>query len=365
MGVKKMKNGKIEILRFAFSVVIMFFHIGVSVLGRTFTFEDKYTFFNSGYFGVEFFFVLSGFLMASFIYKQQYEPHNLGRETCAFVSKKILKILPLHLIAFCLAFIVICQANQYNFEEASYRFLDGLPNLLLIMRSGLPGEDVLTPEWYLCQMFLAMMLLYPLCRKYYKTFSKVVAPLVAVFVIGYLIQTTGSLLDSTYWLGSVSKSFARAVAELCAGVFVFEVCRYIKNLNFKKFDKLFLSVVEVVCWLAVFAFTFVIIDDAYAGHFLILLCIALCLSFSGVTYGAGCFNNKISSFLGSLSLPMYLLHPVAQKIVEVYFIEYSEVERITIFVVLTFVLCLLVKPFEIMLEKAIFKKIKQLKKSNN
>ncbi len=360
MGIRERKNGKIELLRFVFSVIVMLFHIGVTVFGRETTFSDNFTFFYNGSFGVEFFFALSGFLMASHIYRACNQPDNLSKETCVFVSKKVLRILPLHIIAFFVAFIVACVTDT-EYSGIGYRLLDGLPNMLLIMRSGLPEKDVLTPEWYICQLLFATMLLYPLCRKYYKIFSRIVAPMVAVLVIGYLLETTGSLMDSTYWLGLFSKSFARAVAEICAGVFAFELCRYINKLNFKKADRVFLTVVEVVCWVLVLVFTFTNIDDSYAGHFFIFLCVALCLAFSDVTYGKACYNNKACFFLGSLSLPIYILHPIAQKIVEVCYAQGSNALKVTVFVVFTLILCFVTKPLEKLLKEAIFSKLNQLK----
>ncbi len=363
MSSAKPRNGKVELLRFAFSFVVMFFHIGISIFGRNHVVAEKYTFFYNGYFGVEFFFVLSGFLMASFIYKQRNKIPDLGRETPVFILKKVKKILPLHIIAFVLAFVIMCIVRKYNIQQISYAFMYGIPNLFLVMRSGLMGKDVLTPEWYLCQMFLAMMVLYPLCRKYYRSFSRIVAPLIAVFLVGFLITNTGSLYDSSSWLGIASKSLFRAFAEICAGVFVFEVYRYVEKLNFKKGDKIFLSVVEILCWLSVFMFTFTTVRDRYAGQMLILLCIALCLSFSNATYGMKFFNNKVFYFLGSLSLPLYLLHPVAQRIVMAWCTNFSDAGKVAMFVVVTLALCLVITPLERKLGVAISQKINQLKKN--
>ena len=87
------KNGKIEFFRFVFSIYVVLFHIekgfsGLPKYGKTVDFS----FFAHGSISVEFFFLVSGFLMAKSIYKKistAEEPYKFtASEGLAFLKGK-------------------------------------------------------------------------------------------------------------------------------------------------------------------------------------------------------------------------------------------------------------------------------------
>lgn len=64
------KNGKIEFYRFIFCIAILLFHMQKYLLGEaSLTNGIHFALFPHGAMGVEFFFLLSGFLMAKSVYK--------------------------------------------------------------------------------------------------------------------------------------------------------------------------------------------------------------------------------------------------------------------------------------------------------
>lgn len=361
MIVKSARNGKIEFLRFAFCIVIMLFHIGDTVLGLSYRLAGNISLFSKGYFGVEFFFVVSGYLMAASAFKNQSNVISLGSDTFNFMQRKVMAILPYHLIVFAITFVGVCILEQYSFMDITKRFLSAIPNLLLISRSGLANTDILGVEWYISDMLIAMLVLYPLCRRYYDKFTKIVAPVLAVMIVGYLIKTTGTLSGSTAWSGLVAKTFLRAVSELCAGVFVFELCRNIKKLNFTKTDRAILTVVELCSYIAVGLFMLMAnIQGKFGGQFLIFTCVGVCLSFSGVTYGDSLFNNSFVYFLGSLSLPLYLCHSLTRRIAANCLGDMRSFYKIIVFFVLSFAMAFVLIPVEKGFRKIINKKMNRL-----
>lgn len=318
------KNGKIEFARFAFSVIVMLFHIYQSIGFKKYDYFGQLTFFKNGWFSVEFFFVVSGFLMAASAFKNQNSGNEISKETFTFMRKKILAILPYHLIVFTVSFIYLAFARRVDFYGFIKMFIEAIPNFLLIQRSGLTNRDVLGLEWYISDMLIAMFILYPFCKKYYERFSKTVAPVLSLLIAGYLIRTTGALNGTLDWSVIVSKTLLRAIAEICAGVFIFEVCRNLKTLNFSKKDKVALTILEVFAYIVVLGYIIGNFPAKYSGTVLIFVCIGVCLSFSDVTYGAKLFNNKIVYYLGSLSLPLYLCHSIVRVFGRFLFREYLD-----------------------------------------
>ncbi len=321
---KTAKNGKIEFARFAFSVIVMLFHICQSIGFKKYEYFGQPTFFKNGWFGVEFFFVVSGFLMAASAFKSQNQSSEKNDDTFSFMKKKILAILPYHLIVFTVSFVYLAFSKRVNFYGFIQLFIEAIPNFLLIQRSGLANKDVLGLEWYISDMLIAMFILYPFCKKYYERFSKTVAPVLSLLVVGYLIKTTGSLNGTLDWSVFVSKTLLRAIAEICAGVFVFEVCRSLKSLNLSKKDKICLTFLEVFAYLVVLGYVIGNFPANYAGTVLIFVCIAVCLSFSDITYGKKLFNNKVVYYLGALSLPLYLCHSIVRVFGRFLFREYLD-----------------------------------------
>ncbi len=305
-----LKNGKIEFARFAFSVIVMFFHVYQTIGFKSYDYFGQPTFFKNGWFGVEFFFVVSGYLMAASAFKKQNSQAELSKDTFSFMRKKIMAVLPYHLIVFIVSFIYLAIVKHVDFLGFVKLFVESIPNFLLVQRSGLTNRDVLGLEWYISDMLIAMLILYPLLRRFYNQFSKIVSPVLSLLIVGYLIKTTGALNGTLDWSVLVSKTLLRAIAEICAGVFVFEVCRDLKKLKFSKKDKVVLTVLEIFSYVMVIGFVAGNYPKSYAGTILIFVCIAVCLSFSDITYGKSIFNNKVVYYLGSLSLPLYLCHSI-------------------------------------------------------
>lgn len=360
MKTKVAKNGKIELARFVFAVIVMLFHIGFDVLPSDFRIWGNITFFRLGWFGVEFFFVVSGFLMASSAFKQQEKTQRLGKDTYNFLYKKLMAILPYHIIVFAVNYIFLLIVKTKSFKTFWAVFIEAIPNFFLIQRSGLKNLDVLGVEWYISDMLIAMLILYPLCVKYYERFTRTVAPVLAVLIIGYLTKTTGGLNGSTAWSVLFAKTLLRAVAEICAGVFVFEFCRNFKKLNFSKADKVFLTILEGFSYFMIVFFICYDFPRSYGGTFFIFVCLAVCLSFSDVTYGNKHFNNKVIYYLGSLSLPLYLCQTIMRSFAKFCARSMEPHFAIMIFFACTFAYALVVTPVAKKLMVAINKKAASL-----
>ena len=104
----KQRNATIELMRFLFASSIILFHIAGTLWDRKlilFSSEEfKLTFFRNGYIGVEFFFLVSGFLMAKSIYRRQsqacigkLQPEPVGVETTTPSPPNSMALTPSHL----------------------------------------------------------------------------------------------------------------------------------------------------------------------------------------------------------------------------------------------------------------------------
>ena len=317
-----MRNGKIEFLRFVFSVFVLLFHCGKYLLPPISYFKGLHlSLFGHGSIAVEFFFIVSGFLMAKSVYKRIGSPVGgkaLFTEYTAFMRKKYFSIFPMHCIAFVPAFVTAVLFYGFKGQQIFDYFLDSLPNLFLVEMTGLRFRDPNHFEWYISCMLLAMAVFYPLLRRFYHAFTRWFAPVFSLLLIGYLIKTTGSLSGVTAWTGICYKSFLRALSEIALGTCCFECSQSIAAKEYTKKQKILLTVAEWVLYALLFTFSVLTFPIKYEGLIPFILVIALSLSFSGQTGVPERWNKRAIYFLGKLSLPIYLCQITALYLVRTY-----------------------------------------------
>lgn len=311
------RNGKIEFFRFIFCIVVVLFHLNYVYFDNTLQFTDSINFFAHGCIGVEFFFLVTGWLFAKFCYTAQNKPVTLGKDTVHYVWHKWFSIFPSHLVAFIITFVATVFFAKLSLSGIIIRFINAIPNLFLVQRIGIYSSDIIGEEWYISVMLLVLAILYPLCRKYYEVFTRIIAPLAGILLAGYLYEKYGPLSNTSIWDGFFLKTQIRGFAEICLGAFAFEGSRYLARLHFSRFQKLFLSAIEYGCYVSVLLFTCSTASaKKYELYALYALLIAVCLSFSNVTYGTSLFQNKLCYLLGKLSLPIYLSQRFARIVIQ-------------------------------------------------
>lgn len=333
----KKRNGKIELFRFIFCLAIIGFHLNVDYWNGEKNLTEYISFFGQGRIGVEFFFAVSGYLLAAAVYKKiKYGNNNLGKETVQFIYHKWMAIFPFHIIVYLITFIVVIVCRKLNLFETIKVFIDSLPNLFLIQKTGIYSKNLIGVEWYISTMLLAMVILYPLCKRYYNQFSKIIAPIITIFLVGYMCHETGGLSRTADWTVVCAKVQLRAIAELCLGIFCFECCRYISKLNIRGCIKGVLTITEWGCYMAAFFFAISTLGRKYEPYALYALYIAVMLSFSKKTFSKGILDNKIVYFLGKISLPMYLIQNAIRELVQFCCIDIMRKNQIILIFILIF-----------------------------
>lgn len=308
-----MRVKSIELWRLAFSITIVLCH--ASVLPWNVYPEGGLRFSVSTQ-GVEFFFLLSGFLMAQSVSRANgkmlpQETVQLGTETFSFLIKKMKPIIPIYLFAaiFELAMHLLLRTNPP--EGLAYRLWDFL--FLRAAGLGYGRISAVGGGWYISAMFLSMWILYPLLRKFTDTFTFIVAPLVAVFLYGYFEIQHGHINFALHMKNGVCLGLLRAIAEMCNGVFCFGLCGQLKqHLSGKQYSwpvtaGEFLGIgTALVC-------TFIYKRNTTDFLILFLLSVGIICAFSGKSHTMrllAAIPQKWISNISVLSLCLYLNHYV-------------------------------------------------------
>lgn len=314
---KIQKNGSVEFLRFLFTSIIIFFHINldlwdqkkvVAVVG-----DVPVTFFNHGNIGVEFFFLVTGWLMAKTIYSRYMQPEK----TLHFVTRKARAIFPYYLFACALTPLVRIMTDRTL--SLSY-FIYRIPSLFFLQRVGI-GKPFIGCTWYLSSMLLALAVAYPLCRRFYKAYTLLIAPVLCAALLGAIIFFTGSLGDIDDWFIFTYKTNIRAFAEISMGTTAFEISRRMQGNVHSLVMRILLSLTALACLGLSLAYMCSEMEGSFglAVFYLLFILVVIVFSGEGMLCQAGLFSHPFFTYLGRISLPMYLTQTLLRRSVSWYF----------------------------------------------
>lgn len=299
------RNAKLDGLRLLYAFAVFIFH------SHYFHPEDYY--FRGGALAVEFFFIVSGYFMAVSIEKkyQRGVSEDLGQETWAFLGGKIRSFLP-ELLASLIIGVFWMQVvwQDHGIRLIVKRLLSQVWEPLLLYMAGFssPGRPINGADWYLSTMIIAMLILYPICRKYFSMSTHVIMPAIAIFVFGYFCRVYGKTSGVLKVTALGYKGMIRAFAGIALGVSCYPIITALKNREYTKKQRIFLTAAETLLYLGIFGYMFRYSKKQFDIICLLMITVAFCIT----CMEKGCldhlFSQKICGFLGKYSLLLYLSH---------------------------------------------------------
>lgn len=298
----KVRNGAIDFWKFVFSILVVQFHSSNLT-------EIKTTPFVGAAIAVEWFFLVSGYLMAASISRYREEDIVTGADSRKFMLHKIKGLCPEIFIAWGIGFVVqhIAKKNV-TLSSLVKDLMTGVWDMFFLRESGLEGFKANPAAWYISAMLLAMLVLVPLFFKNRDVFVNVWAPVLAIAALGYLSKNVGDLRGPTDWLGFCYKGWLRAVGELCMGVICWGICQRIKDLPFTRLAQMLLTVLELGCYLGVILWSYSHKGSQMDFVMLLLFAAGVIVTFSGHSLLSSFFNKPLIYFLGKISFSVYLSH---------------------------------------------------------
>ena len=344
---RRLRNGKIELLRFIFATTVLFFHARLAAWDHDVTLYKGLLLFPMGKLGVEFFFILSGFFMAKSI-ESDLNQHkfidsnsdSLSDDTFNYVKRRVRAVLPYH-VPFCLAALAIGVYNHFGNNLPKY-LINSILTLFFLNSTGLVmgSKGLIAPEWYLSSMFLTLLLLYPLVKKYWSTVPLTVCPLIGFLCIGYIVHTNegfpGNIED---WGGITLYSNLRALGEMSLGVTSYALSAKLTNHTFS--NTLYTKLLKIVEFLSYLIALLLMCTTLPHIPQLVLLLLFTGLTISMSIYGFGnnstLFQNSFTRYLGAISLPVYISQDVVRTLVRVTDPPISGTYRFLLIVIITYV----------------------------
>lgn len=267
--------GQTNWLRSIAILMVMFSHY-YPVLGLSYSDGIISFCLNFGYMGVAIFFLLSGYsIMISKINKPNYLK--------GFIPKRLLRLYVPFLIVFILdVLLMVVTGKGLKIED-----------LLFLPLMSLPG----TLNWYL-KIQLCLYILFYVLAKALKNNNVIVGTSFAICIIYMVVGYITGITD--FWYETV---FAFPLGMLIA-------CK--KDLLFSVFSRRYCValpisiIVFIICFMPYYLKGGTILEILFILGFLQLI-VCLCVRISGSV------SSKLFTFLGALSLELYLVHIVLLK----------------------------------------------------
>ncbi|MDR3277216.1 MAG: acyltransferase family protein [Oscillospiraceae bacterium] len=299
------RNYTLEFWRFFFSLIICAFHFE--------SIFEKWTVAEAGFMGVEFFFMLSGYLIAQSYARREAvlscpmsakEALNISVK---YVANKIKLILPTLFVILILFVFVFAQGSLL--EKVRHAMNMEWDFLMLSGTSfGWNAGNLFMPTAWFLTAILAVGYVVTFFMNWKPDVLKFLAPVAALLLYSYFGSNTDRLLEHELSFGFLDTGFIRAFAGMGLGVTAHMLCAAASGKKFGKIKLILLNVLElyVVCRLVYLLFTQTLGMDNF--RLIAYMLVLVLLSFMNVTVLSKLLNNPVSRFLGSVSLTIYLLH---------------------------------------------------------
>lgn len=313
-----MRNGAIDLYRFVFCWLVMFFH-----------FDQKH--FPLGKIGVEFFVLVSGFYFFSKWERYRSAHEDRSSYLPAYMKKRYLRFLPYTFLAFVFTFfvrriwLVLAQGGTIALNALLIDLSGDVWEILLIDMLGFNnGSQMLNvPTWTVSCMLIVEFAV--LCVLTYdeKLFSRLICPLSLLVGFGY--WRTMEAANHELWIGAMTFGTLRVWLITCLSYYGYHIALRIKRVHFTRAGKALLTAIEAVSLLLVVAIAMHYSSRNFQWISTLLLLGACAIAFSERSFSIKAFrDSRLTRYLGQLSFGVFLIHMPILSIYEFCFDNVTE-----------------------------------------
>lgn len=299
------KNYAFEFYRLLFACAIFIMH-----MEEYRNYDPPKGMFSGGYLGVEFFFILSGFLMMAKNDRDRMAAVQEGageKLAVRYLLSRYQRLMPHYWLAIGLH-LLICALlyPKFDFKKTLLR---GFNDILALQTFWRPG-NIDSVYWFVSALLWASALVYYLLLKKRNFCMYVAFPLGLLIFMGWLYRGYGGISvynDDKFFMGT----FWRAFFELAFGCVLYQIYMKIRHYKWNPVAMTFLevgvlSVIIITMW-----FTYLDYTD-----FIMVFVIGALVLITALNAGylTKFLNHKVFAGCGAISYALYLNHRTFQLI---------------------------------------------------
>ncbi|MBR4082472.1 MAG: acyltransferase [Clostridia bacterium] len=306
------RNCTIDLMRFVMTLSVVMVHMVTPYM-------DDMTILRGGTIAVEFFFILSGLLLASSAERAD-RSLTVWQSTWKTMKRKVSSIYPMWIIALVLRLAILQTMNRYPLGKFIQIINETTTSFLMLNQLGLPDSPgIILFSWYIPVMLLCTLILYPVLFTRRKAFTYTLCPLIVTFGCAYLFQSTGSHFTRDAWLGFTWSATVRGLSDMCLGVIAYETSRRL-NLRFDgrltRAGRTLFTVLEGVMLVYIFYYVLRFLYPEILLNLTLGFAVFLAVAYSGLSWSADALHGKCWAWLGQFSLAVYLAQGVPNLLLQ-------------------------------------------------
>ncbi len=303
---EKIKN--IEILRFIFSLIIVYSHLHLGIINN---FGDLIPVYKTlienshwAHLPVDFFFIISGFFL--------FLTTNFNQNFIDFAKKKLIRFMPTIVFALILTFIFSL------FTPISYAKFNNIFVLLNLQNVGLTFKNGnVGTAWFVSSLFWTLCFYFYLYKCVERKIFNLITACIIFFCYSLWIHTDGVQYINIAYV--FNRGMIRAFAGVGTGYFLSMIYKdnieSIKNTVFNIWQKLLLTAAEI--YLFAFIIYYLCLHKTSYNNPMIMI-LAFVGLFSLFIIKKGYFSklleNNFSVFLGQFAFAIFLMHPLVKNV---------------------------------------------------
>lgn len=310
------RSYQFEVMKLFFAAMVFLSHTN-TFIGENTTFVIPHA---AGVWAVFFFFIVSGMLMVNSRMRQGAETQSPAEAASAYVTKRLKGLLNPYWSALFLNYVVF---RIFILLRGGKLFLVDcikvLPQVLFLSATSLDNFLLNSPAWYISAMLIVMLPFYYLLTKSKDTYLYIFAPLTAILLYVWCFQQEGHYFVFYEYYGLFSGGLVLAAMGLSFGAVSWLIA---EKLN--RTERILVTAAELILYGTIFAVWFSPNCSAESAYSVMLLMpIAVGVSFSQVSYVSCLFRAESLKKLAPISLAVYLNHICAWRIVNELFLGRS------------------------------------------
>lgn len=293
------KNYAVEFWRFLFTLLVVMGHLEISTVlaGETF---------GRGGMSVEFFFILSGFLLFQGYQKAWNKENSILGFTINLIRKRVVRFAPIYYICFLMgALYHIYLYSMYTDKTAMdiLSFEKGLwPELVFLNSIVFHADSANSSTWFISALLICTLLLVLMLSSADKAGVKPWIILTAVFIVCFYFHFFTGIEAS---LSRITRAlYGLSLGGIC---YLFTYKLHEEEMYVPK--KGLMTLFEIICISGIIYCLFLYKGNSEIRIPLLLFCSGLIISsFLQKSIVSKFLNRKIFAFLGSISYAIYVSH---------------------------------------------------------
>ncbi|MEE3449638.1 MAG: acyltransferase [Acutalibacteraceae bacterium] len=293
------KNNSINFWRVIFTFSIVIFHFS----GTYSKFNTVVHAENGWRIAVEFFFVVSGFLLA-------YKCEHSEISAWEYTKHRFKRFFPVYFLSLIMMIVLRIINNSMSARKAFDLILTLIDELMLLQGLAWNYITINGPSWYISVLLICGYFIFYMLRKKKDFFAHFWAPLICIVVYSYLSIKMGRLSGNVYDFSDVlgfSIAMIRGFGGMCAGVISYEFYKKLKETKLTKFGNFLVRLGEIIGFSFILIYTFKKGSTHFDFYFVVIFIFCTAFAFSAEKKNL-LFNNVIVDYLSKISFSIYLVH---------------------------------------------------------